>query len=85
MMENLMNLIKKAKQKDRAAIATIIDKFTPKIQKSLYQTNAQNRNDLRQEVNLKMIEAINKYDLESVPGFWEFVNQNMYGSYKETN
>lgn len=84
-MESLMELLKKAQQQDREAIETIIFKFNPKIQKSLSQTSVQNRNDLRQEVSLKMIEAINKYNLESVPGFWEFVSSNVYENNKEVN
>ncbi|WP_019913616.1 helix-turn-helix domain-containing protein [Paenibacillus sp. HW567] len=84
-MSNLLELMKKAQQKDNEAIEEIIHKFNPKIRKSLSQTSVQNRNDLRQEVNLKMIEAINKFDVESVPGFWEFVSNNVYGNYKEAN
>ncbi len=74
-VNSFMNLIKKAQQRDARAIAAIIDKFNPKIQKSLTQTKPQDRNDLRQEVSLKLIEAIYRYDLRSVPGFWEFVDK----------
>ncbi|WP_413036982.1 helix-turn-helix domain-containing protein [Paenibacillus xylanilyticus] len=71
-----MNLLKQARQNDTQAIETIIVKFKPKLQKSLYQTHLQNRNDLKQEINLKIIEAIYKYDIEKVPGFLEFVAEN---------
>ncbi|GAA0853985.1 helix-turn-helix domain-containing protein [Paenibacillus glucanolyticus] len=73
-MESLISLIKKAQEKDATAMETIIQKYTPKIQKSLWQTSNQDRNDLKQEVNLKMIEAVYKYDLETVPGFWDLMD-----------
>ena len=72
-MGYLMKLLKKAKNNDKKAMEEIIIKFTPKIRKSLYQTSLQERNDLRQEVNLKIIEAVHKYDIESIPGFWDFI------------
>jgi|GEM_PF-955478 len=73
-MESLIYLIKRAQEKDITAMEKIIQKYTPKIQKSLGQTANQDKNDLRQEVNLKIIEAIYKYDLETVPGFWDFMD-----------
>ena len=51
----------------------IILRFTPTIQKSLYQTSVQERNDLKQEIKLKIIEAVYKYDIGSIPGFWDFI------------
>ena len=70
-----MSLIKKAQENDTKAVESIIFRFNPKIQKSLLQTDFQNRNDLKQEVSIKMIEAIYKYDINSIPGFWEYVNK----------
>lgn len=75
-MDCLLNLLKQAKQNDTQAMETIIVKFNPKLQKSLYQTHLQNRNDLQQEIKMKIIEAVYRYDIEKVPGFIEFVNES---------
>lgn len=66
-------LLKLAKKEDKKAMETIILKFNPKLQKSLYQTTKQDKNDLKQEISLKIIEAVHKYDMENVPGFWDFI------------
>jgi predicted component of type VI protein secretion system len=69
--ETLYQLVNKAKE-DSKAIETIIDMFTPKIKKTLLQTDFQNREDLEQELQLKLVTLIRMYDLEEVMGFWEF-------------
>lgn len=50
----------------------MIDIFTPEIKKTLLQTSVQNRADLEQELQLKLINVIKVYDLDEVVGFWEF-------------
>lgn len=75
-MDCLMNLLIQARKNDKNAMESIILKFNPKLQKSLYQTTLQDRNDLKQEIHLKIIEAVYKYDIETVPGFWEFIQNN---------
>ncbi|WP_374019833.1 helix-turn-helix domain-containing protein [Paenibacillus thiaminolyticus] len=72
-MTKLGKLLEKAKNKDKEAMEEIILRFTPTIQKYLYQTSVQERNDLKQEINLKIIEAVYKYDISSIPGFWDFI------------
>lgn len=72
-MDCLMTLLIQAREHDKNAMESIIVKFNPKLQKSLYQTTQQDRNDLQQEIHLKIIEAVYKYDLETVPGLWEFI------------
>lgn len=62
-MEKLRDLIVKAQEKDQAATLAIIDKFKPKIQKSLCQVPLQERDDLSQELCLKMIEVIRKFKI----------------------
>ncbi|MBU5355087.1 helix-turn-helix domain-containing protein [Paenibacillus barcinonensis] len=71
-----MNLLKQARQNDTQAMESIIVKFKPKLQKSLYQTHLQNRNDLQQEIKLKIIEAVYRYNIEEVPSFLEFLGEN---------
>lgn len=45
----------------------------PKINKSLYYTNFQDREDLEQELKMKITECINDDVFDKTPGFWEFV------------
>lgn len=72
----LYELIISAQAGDSRAIELIIKKMTPKIRKSLYSIDLRNREDLEQEIKLKLIEAIYNYEVKAIPGFWEFVELN---------
>jgi hypothetical protein len=50
----------------------IIELFNPKIRKSVLQTAPQEREDLAQELKIKLFESILSYDMNEVPGFHEF-------------
>jgi len=50
-----------------------IKKLQPKIKKSLYYTKPQNREDLEQELTIKIIECFRYNVFDKVPGFWEFI------------
>lgn len=56
---------------DNAALLTIINYFEPKLIGSLFQTQPEYREDLRQDLSIKLIKAIRQYDTNNVPGFWE--------------
>lgn len=73
-METLISLVNKAKSKDKRAMQQILTKFHNKVERSLNQTNIQDRDDLKQEIQIKIVEAVYKYDPNSIPGFWEFVD-----------
>ena len=70
-MTGLYQLVKRA-PRDNEALLKIIKQFEPKIAKSLYLTSQSSRDDLSQELMLKLVESIKKYDMKHVPGFWEF-------------
>ena len=70
-MTGLYQLVKRA-PRDNEALLKIIKQFEPKIAKSLYLTNQSSRDDLSQELMLKLVESIRKYDVQHIPGFWEF-------------
>ncbi len=70
-MDRLYELVNKAKKNDEA-IEQVIEIFTPKIKKTLLQTDIQNREDLEQELRIKLMSLIRTYDLNEVMGFWEF-------------
>ncbi|WP_214483055.1 helix-turn-helix domain-containing protein [Bacillus sp. SM2101] len=70
----LYELVKKAKVNEEA-LEKIILLFEPKIKKSLLLTKYEERDDLSQELKLKITNYIRSYDVDSTPGFWEMKNQ----------
>ncbi|WDV06125.1 hypothetical protein [Lysinibacillus irui] len=50
----------------------IIENFTPKIKQCLHQTSYQEREDLEQEIKLKIIEKLAKQEFNDTPSFWDF-------------
>lgn len=62
-------------QNDNTSLLAIIQYFEPKLNSCLYQTHQQHREDLRQDLLIKLITSIKKYDINSVPGFWDMKNQ----------
>ncbi|WP_042477597.1 helix-turn-helix domain-containing protein [Bacillus ndiopicus] len=75
-MSKMYYLVERARY-DEEALLELIKLFEPKIYKSLYFTTPSHREDLLQELNYKLINCIWKYDLNSVPGFWEFKDHVM--------
>ncbi|UOQ49412.1 helix-turn-helix domain-containing protein [Gracilibacillus caseinilyticus] len=67
--ETLYELAQKSKE-DRAQIEKIVERFEPKIKSSLTLTSPPVREDLYQELRLKLIDIILNYDIDSTPGFW---------------
>ncbi|MEK4539168.1 helix-turn-helix domain-containing protein [Peribacillus sp. FSL K6-1552] len=59
-------------KKNNEAIETVLKFYTPKIKKTLLQTSLQNRNDLEQELRLKLVKMIKMYDLDEIVGFGGF-------------
>lgn len=51
----------------------ILNLFLPKIKKSLKNTPFQEREDLEQEIKLKIYEKIDVFDNFSAPGFFDFI------------
>ena len=52
-------------------IIDLISTMEPKIIKSLTNTSYQEKEDLKQEIYLKIIEIIKKGNIKDVPGFWD--------------
>lgn len=74
-MSKLYSLIKKVREEeDKEAMGTIISKFKPRIRSSLTQTSRQEREDMQQEVYIKIMEVVYKYDIESTPSIWELID-----------
>lgn len=71
-MNNLYELMEDNENKIRN-VEKIIELFDPKIKKSLLQTPLQEREDLTQELKIKLFETIVHYDMNEVPGFMGFM------------
>ncbi|MCS0824653.1 hypothetical protein NX029_11790 [Cytobacillus firmus] len=55
-------------------IKEILVLFEPKIRKTLLQTAVQDREDLAQEMRLKLIEKYRNIQFHKAPKFWDLVN-----------
>lgn len=51
---------------------TIIEDFIPKIKQCLHNTDYQEREDLEQEIKLKIIEKLATVQFQDAPSFWDF-------------
>ncbi|AIM16332.1 MULTISPECIES: hypothetical protein [Neobacillus] len=52
----------------------LLQLLEPKIKKSLSQTSYQEREDLEQEIKLKMIEKYHNHKFNEAPKFWDLIN-----------
>lgn len=71
-------LVKESKV-DNQALEQIINMFEPKLQKTLLLTKLGEREDLAQELKYRLIMYIKRYDVDSIPGFWELKEQMQNG------
>ncbi|KAB2372792.1 MULTISPECIES: hypothetical protein [Bacillus] len=69
-----MDLESKGKSLNEDEVIQIIEAFKPKIKKSLFNTSLGEREDLEQEIKLKIVEKINDIYSDEVPGFFQFIN-----------
>ncbi len=73
MEKRLYTLLQQAKNEDKEGLSAILNQFEKKIEAELRQTPPQNRDDLRQELVIKVMEAVEKYSVEDVPNFEQFI------------
>lgn len=71
MLERRKAIVDKKLSKEE--LMDLIDSLNPKIKKSLKNTNYQDRNDLEQEIKLKIIESYEKIAAIEAPNFEEFL------------
>lgn len=53
-------------------ILSILNDFQPKIKMSLKNTSFQDREDLEQEINTKIIEKLKTVEFKESPSLWSF-------------
>lgn len=74
MSNNFTRLVSQSKH-DNDALLKIIHLFTPKIESVLRHTKDQNREDLSQELKLKLISTIKNYEVDNIPGFFDIIEE----------
>ncbi len=72
MKDSLFTLVKQSRT-DNHSLVKVIDLFSPKINRSLQQTTEQHREDLSQDLKIKLLVWIRNYDVENTPGFYEMI------------
>ncbi|EOR26018.1 MULTISPECIES: hypothetical protein [Niallia] len=70
-MTDMYTMVKRAKA-DPEVLNELIQLFEPKVNKLMKRTNPNDMADLSQELKIMLIQSAYQYDLNSVPGFWEF-------------
>lgn len=70
----LLPLIKRAQDNDGNAMLEIFRMFEPKLRRALSTVHQDLRDDFRQEVYIRIIKAVRKYNLNSSPDLIEFIN-----------
>lgn len=74
-MGDLYQWMKLAQQKDKNASVCILKQFEPKIKQSLRRIAYQEREDLKQELHLKLLDVMTQFDTDNVPGFFDYLDQ----------
>ncbi|MGB8001550.1 MAG: helix-turn-helix domain-containing protein [Anaerobacillus sp.] len=74
MEKRLYTMLQQVKQDEKEGLSHILAQFEKKIEAELRQTSPQYRDDLRQELFMKIIEAVEKYNVEDVPNLQEFID-----------
>lgn len=59
---------------ENSEVLELIDEFNWKIKKSLSNTSFQEREDLEQEIKLKIIQKLNTVEFQEPPSFWNIVS-----------
>lgn len=70
-MNELKDLTSICAEKD---IEKLIEAFSPKIRKTLRNTAWQEREDLEQEIKIKIFEKCTIFQNMEIPGFFEFLS-----------
>ncbi|MFS0558710.1 helix-turn-helix domain-containing protein [Brevibacillus sp. 179-C9.3 HS] len=63
----LVTLVKRAQNNEAYAVHEIVRMFEPKIKRTLRLVNREEKEDIRQEISLKIIEAVLKYNFRKAP------------------
>ncbi|MCA1055031.1 hypothetical protein LCM10_08540 [Rossellomorea aquimaris] len=74
-MNALYDMVKEAQHNAQYEV-NVVRTFEPKIKKSLRLTQLENRDDLEQELKIKLIGYVRDYSLQDVPGLFDLIKEN---------
>lgn len=77
-MRGLQDLIVQAQNNNQDAMMTLIQTFEPKLQgtiKNFSYANKADKEDMRQELMLEILEGVRRFSSDNVPGFWDFIEE----------
>ncbi|WP_144593644.1 helix-turn-helix domain-containing protein [Priestia flexa] len=72
-MTTLYKLIERVKKDDEKAVEELLQRISPKVKSAAQAACASEREDIKQELNVKIVQAAKKFSFEYTPGFWETV------------
>ncbi|GGJ97154.1 hypothetical protein GCM10007063_19460 [Lentibacillus kapialis] len=73
-MRRLYYLVQHAKTNDSESTKEIIHRFDPKIKQTSRFTGNFEREDLEQELRIRIVKAVDKFKTDDTPGFREFIS-----------
>ncbi|WP_010531815.1 helix-turn-helix domain-containing protein [Lentibacillus jeotgali] len=73
-MRRLYHLVQHAKTNDSESTKEIIHRFDPKIKQTSRFTGKFEREDLEQELRIRIVKAVDKFKTDDTPGFREFIS-----------
>lgn len=73
MNESLFTLVKQARA-DNHSLVIVLDLFAPKIGRALQQTKRQDREDLSQELKIKLLDCVRNYEVDNIPGYFQMID-----------
>lgn len=62
---------------DPKSLEQIIERFEPKIKSMMRIINQNDKEDLAQDVKLRLIKNIRDYDIDSIPSIWEIEEKEL--------
>ena len=66
-------MLVKQSRTDNRSLEIVINLFSSKINHSLKQTDKQFREDLSQELKIKLLDYIRNYDVDNTPGYFQML------------
>ncbi|MFU7590326.1 helix-turn-helix domain-containing protein [Priestia sp. RMT2NF4] len=74
-METLYELVNKVKSGDEEASRRLLKKLEPKLNKAVQNFSLHEREDVKQDLKIKILSAVKTFDFSQTPGLWEFLHQ----------
>ncbi|TYR79344.1 hypothetical protein FZC66_14635 [Priestia megaterium] len=76
-MVTLYELVQKVQADDQEAVKELLERLQPKINQSISFFSYGDREDIEQELKIKIIQAAKAFKLESTPSLGEFFSKSL--------